>query len=80
MKSIIVGFIGVLAFLYLINPTAGFFELLPDNIPLVGNVDEVTATTLLLAALSYFGVDFSRLFKREEKKLQVAKEAEYEEK
>ncbi len=80
MKSIIVGFIGVLAFLYLINPTAGFFELLPDNIPLVGNVDEVTATTLLLAALSYFGVDFSRLFKREEKKLQVVKEAEYEEK
>lgn len=80
MKSIIVGIIGVLAFLYLINPTAGFFELLPDNIPLVGNVDEVTATTLLLAALSYFGVDFSRLFKREEKKLQTTKDAEYEEK
>lgn len=80
MKSIVVGIIGVLAFLYLINPTAGFFELLPDNIPLVGNVDEVTATTLLLAALSYFGVDFSRLFKREEKKLQEVKEAEYEEK
>ncbi len=80
MKSITVGLIGVLSFLYLINPTAGFFELLPDNIPLVGNLDEVTATTLLLAVLSYFGVDFSRLFKREEKKLHVVKEAEYEEK
>ncbi|MFA5986181.1 MAG: DUF1232 domain-containing protein [Parcubacteria group bacterium] len=80
MKSIIVGIIGVLAFLYLINPTAGLFEILPDNIPLIGNVDEVTATTLLLSSLAYFGIDLGHLFKRNVTKVNEIKEAEYEEK
>jgi uncharacterized membrane protein YkvA (DUF1232 family) len=80
MKSIIVGIVGVLAFLYLINPTAGLFEILPDNIPLIGNVDEVTATTLLLSSLAYFGIDLGHLFKRNTTKANIIKEAEYEEK
>ena len=29
------------AVFYLINPTAGFIELIPDNIPLIGNLVEV---------------------------------------
>lgn len=53
---------------------------MPDAIPFVGSVDEVTATTLLLAALSYFGIDFTRLFKREESKVKQIVEANYEEK
>jgi uncharacterized membrane protein YkvA (DUF1232 family) len=68
MKRIIIIIIGILSGLYLINPTAGFFELIPDNLPMIGNLDEATATTLLLASLSYFGIDLTRFFKREEKK------------
>lgn len=67
MKSIFIGIVGLLSLLYLFNPGAGVFEFLPDNIPLVGNVDEMTATMLLLSALGYFGIDLSHLFKREKK-------------
>ena len=38
---------------YLANPTAGIFELLPDNLPVVGNLDEAGATAALIAALAY---------------------------
>jgi hypothetical protein len=62
MKVLLVALAGVLAFLYLMNPTFGVFELLPDNIPLVGNIDEATATMVLLGALRYFGLDLTRLF------------------
>ena len=67
MKKILIIIVGVLSALYLINPTAGFFELIPDNIPMVGNIDEATATTLLLASLSYFGIDLTKFFKREKR-------------
>src|SRR5690349_10039996 len=50
----------VLSALYIINPTAGFFELIPDNFPIIGNLDEVAATLLLLRCLAYFGVDISQ--------------------
>jgi hypothetical protein len=64
MKDGFVVALAVLAALYLINPTAGFLEFLPDNLPLIGNLDEATATLLLLNALRYFGLDLSRLFGR----------------
>lgn len=38
----------IIGVIYLINPTAGFIELLPDNLPFIGNLDEAGATTLLL--------------------------------
>jgi len=37
--------------LYLLNPTMGLFELLPDNLPLVGNLDEAAMVTMLLGCL-----------------------------
>lgn len=40
---------------YLINPTAGLLELIPDNIPIIGNLDEAAAVTGLLMALSSMG-------------------------
>ncbi len=49
--------IGLIALLYIINPTAGLFEFLPDNLPIVGNLDEAAATTLLLGSLAYFGIE-----------------------
>ncbi len=38
----------ILGIIYLLNPTAGFLELIPDNLPLIGNLDEAGATALLL--------------------------------
>jgi len=38
--------------LYLINPTAGVFEIIPDNIPGLGNLDEATAVAVFLWALA----------------------------
>lgn len=62
--------VGVLALaavgvVYLINPTAGFLEFLPDNLPLIGNLDEATATLIVVSALRYYGVDLSRFLRRE---------------
>ncbi|MEO8590285.1 MAG: hypothetical protein ABI432_13005 [Flavobacteriales bacterium] len=62
MKRFLVAIAGVLSFLYLCNPTFGLLEFLPDNIPLIGNVDEATATMVLLGALRYFGWDLTNLF------------------
>jgi uncharacterized membrane protein YkvA (DUF1232 family) len=44
--SIIIGVI------YLLNPTAGALELIPDVMPIVGNLDEAAATGLLLWGLN----------------------------
>jgi hypothetical protein len=38
---------------YMLNPSAGVFEILPDNIPIVGNIDEGLAMYLMLCGLSY---------------------------
>ncbi|HRF81325.1 MAG TPA: DUF1232 domain-containing protein [Flavobacteriales bacterium] len=62
MKKLFVALAGVLSFIYLVNPTFGVFEFLPDNLPLIGNLDEATATMVLLGALRYFGWDVTDLF------------------
>ena len=41
----------VLGLLYLLNPSAGIFELIPDVLPVVGNLDEAAATTLVVLGL-----------------------------
>lgn len=63
MKSFIVFLIGVFAAVYLLNFTFGVVEL-PDNWPIIGNIDEGVATLLLLNALKYFGIDLTNIFKR----------------
>lgn len=35
---------------YLLNPTAGLFELLPDALPGIGNLDEAAAVGLAIAS------------------------------
>lgn len=39
---------------YLLNPGAGVFELLPDALPVVGNLDEAAFVALLLTSLRGF--------------------------
>jgi len=55
-SSIIVAVVGAFSLLYLINPTFGVFELIPDNIAGFGNIDEAGAAMLLISCLSYFGL------------------------
>ncbi len=37
---------GIIGVVYLLNPPSGFIELIPDNIPLIGNLDEGAAALL----------------------------------
>lgn len=53
MKRLLVILLGVFSVIYLINPSAGIFELLPDNIPFVGNVDESLAAYVLYSCIEY---------------------------
>ena len=39
--------LSAVGFIYLLNPTAGLLELIPDNLPLVGNLDEGAAALLV---------------------------------
>ena len=41
----------LLSTIYILNPTAGVIELIPDNLPVVGNLDEAMMVTILLACL-----------------------------
>jgi len=42
---------GAIALIYLLNPTAGFLELVPDNLPILGNIDEGAAAILVWNAI-----------------------------
>jgi hypothetical protein len=43
--------------LYLLNMTAGFIEIFPDNLPIVGNIDEVMVSGIFYGCLRYLGLD-----------------------
>ena len=66
MKSLFVLLMGLVAFVVLLFPSV-----LPDFIPLVGALDEATATAILLACARYFGFDFSRFFGRKTDDIRV---------
>ena len=55
---------GFVALIYLLNPTAGIIELIPDNIPIIGNIDEAGAAAIVIAALRHFGFDIFRIFNK----------------
>lgn len=64
MKKIVVICLGLLSVIYLLNPTAGVFEILPDNLPFIGNLDEAAAVALLLMCLKFFGIELPDIFRR----------------
>jgi hypothetical protein len=49
----------VLSLLYLSNVGAGFLELIPDNLPGIGNIDEVAFTMILIYCLRRLGIDLA---------------------
>lgn len=62
LKEMVVLGLGALAGLYLLNPTLGLFEFIPDVTPIIGNIDEAGATLLLLNVFRYYGINLDRLF------------------
>lgn len=70
IKGILVLLLGLLSVAYLTNLGAGVLEFIPDNFPLIGNLDEAGATLLLLNCLAYFGISLgiSPSLPRDEKK------------
>ncbi len=44
----------LLGFIYLLNPGAGFVEFIPDNLPIIGNLDEGAAMLLIWYGLVEF--------------------------
>ena len=63
-KDLVAGVGGLMGFLYVLNPGAGIFELLPDALPLIGNLDEAGAVLLVIGALRYFGLDLSKFLSK----------------
>ncbi len=63
-KNIRMLVLGIVSTLYLANPSLGIFELIPDNLPGVGNIDEALATVLLLRVMAYFGIYVGGLGKK----------------
>jgi hypothetical protein len=65
--SLLVGLFGAIGATYLLYPSLGVFELIPDAVPFLGSLDEAAATMLVISCLSYFGVDLGGLFGRKSK-------------
>jgi uncharacterized membrane protein YkvA (DUF1232 family) len=43
--------LGLIGGAYILNPTMGILELIPDNLPIVGNLDEGAAMMMVLAGI-----------------------------
>ena len=53
----------VVGVIYLLNPTLGI-DLLPDNLPIVGNLDEAAILLLILGATRYLGLGLPDFIER----------------
>ncbi len=65
VKNMFVLGLGAFSVLYLLNPTAGWLEFIPDVLPIVGNIDEGIAVTALFGVARYYGIDLIRPFERD---------------
>ena len=43
--------LGLVGLVYVLNPTFGIFELIPDNLPIIGNLDEGMAYFLVILGI-----------------------------
>lgn len=70
MKRLGMALLGIIGLTYLLFPSLGIFELLPDSIPFIGNIDEAGALFMIMASLSYFGIKLPGGFRiiKEDKK------------
>lgn len=73
LKDLTVVVVALIAFFYIFNPGAGILEFIPDNFPVIGNLDEAAAVAIIVSAFKYFGISFPNIFKSEERKSETAK-------
>ena len=64
IRDLVVLCSGIVSAVYLLNIGFGIVEVIPDNTPIFGNLDEAAATALLINCLAYFGVDLGHFLKR----------------
>lgn len=74
INSLIIGALGVFSAIFLFNPGMGVFLEIPDNFPVIGNLDEAAAAALLISCLAYFGFDVTKLFKKAKENERRSKE------
>ena len=67
LTTVIVGVLGLFSAVFLLNPGFGALFEIPDNIPIIGNLDEAAAAAILISCLAYFGVDIGSIFGRKKK-------------
>ncbi len=63
-KDYLVATVGIVGCIYLLNFGFGFVEFLPDNLPIVGNMDEAAALFLIYSTVEYFGINIKSIFSR----------------
>lgn len=63
----------IISGLYLLNLSAGVVEI-PDNLPIIGNLDELIFANIFIGALARLGIDL-RPFVPDQKKKQAENEA-----
>jgi uncharacterized membrane protein YkvA (DUF1232 family) len=68
MKKVLSILLIIACIVYLINPTLGVFELIPDNLPIVGNIDEVFVAGLLLSLINFLRTGEFRLINQNKKR------------
>ncbi len=61
-KEMFVLALAAVAALYLVYPSLGVFELIPDAIPVIGSLDEASATLILVNTFRYYGLDLTKLY------------------
>ena len=61
----------VVSGIWMLNISCGIFEI-PDNLPIVGNLDEAFFMIVLLSSLAYFGIEIP-FFKNRYSALQAPK-------
>jgi hypothetical protein len=64
VKNVFAIFLGLFGFFYILNPTAGVIEFIPDNIPIIGNLDEASAVLLIVGCFRHFNIDLFKYFKK----------------
>lgn len=60
----------IISSIYLLNFGMGVLFELPDTLPLLGNIDEFVAATLLITSLKHFDIDFTNFLTLTKKKKQ----------
>jgi len=58
LKKVFAIFGILISTIYILNPTGGIIEILPDNLPIVGNLDEAFFVYILLLCCNLLGWNF----------------------